>query len=224
VDENEVDDAEFLKCPCKECGNNIEYPASAAGTTIECPHCGEWTELASAPERRVQERTISLGKVLVVIWLLLIAGLGVWFFRFKHAHAPQTSPAAVTNLVAKPKPKVPIVQTNVVLISSNEAALAKVDSTPRPKSHDDLKVTFLELQKTPGSSLVYAVGTLLNDSDYQRFGVAIELNLTDENGRDLGKTKDYKDLIEPRQKWQFRALVPDPKTASAKISSIKEQE
>ena len=229
--ESETSEPEFLKCPCKECGNNIEYPATSARQTIACPHCGEWTELASPktvrprPEPAAKKGSgISLAKISIALWVLLVAGLAVWYVRFQHAHPNhEAEKLAATNQVAKalakPKPAV----TNIVIIPSNNV-VAQVDSTPRPKSPDDLKVTFLELQKTPGTGLAYAIGTLQNDSAYQRFGVKIELDLVDARGNDLGKTHDYKDVIEPHKSWRFRALIPEAKAVSAKISSIKEQD
>lgn len=35
----------LAKCGCAHCGNHIEFPIEAAGTRIECPHCGKPTEL-----------------------------------------------------------------------------------------------------------------------------------------------------------------------------------
>jgi len=92
------------------------------------------------------------------------------------------------------------------------------------KSASDLKVSEVQLEKTKGSSLVYAVGTVKNESDYQRFGVRIELDLFNQNGAKLGTSKDYIAILEPRREWQFRALIPDPKAVSAKVATLKEEE
>jgi Zn-dependent protease with chaperone function len=45
-------DAElFAKCSCQKCGNHIEFPVSAAGAGIDCPHCAQPTVLnLIAPE------------------------------------------------------------------------------------------------------------------------------------------------------------------------------
>jgi len=90
------------------------------------------------------------------------------------------------------------------------------------KSPDDLKVGPVQLEKAKVGSLVYAIGTVTNASEFQRFGVQIELDLFAKNGKKLGVTKDYKDVIEPNREWQFHALIPDPRTSSAKVSSLKE--
>src|SRR5512143_3176870 len=36
----------FAKCGCRFCGNHIEFPLEASGSTIDCPHCGRPTELS----------------------------------------------------------------------------------------------------------------------------------------------------------------------------------
>jgi hypothetical protein len=43
-----------------------------------------------------------------------------------------------------------------------------------------------------------------------------------QNGKKLGVARDYKDIIEPNREWQFHALIPDSRTASAKVVSVKE--
>jgi len=92
------------------------------------------------------------------------------------------------------------------------------------KSLDDLKVGPIKLEKAKGSSLVYAVGVMKNASDFQRFGVTIELEVTDAGGRKVGTAKDYRNVIEPRQEWRFRALVLDSKAVSASVARIREEE
>jgi uncharacterized membrane protein len=39
--------AKFLKCLCAFCGGHIEFPASASGDTIPCPHCNRSTRLST---------------------------------------------------------------------------------------------------------------------------------------------------------------------------------
>jgi hypothetical protein len=35
----------YIKCPCNNCDNSIEFPAHGVGQTIACPHCGMETTL-----------------------------------------------------------------------------------------------------------------------------------------------------------------------------------
>jgi hypothetical protein len=35
----------YIKCPCNNCDNSIEFPAHGIGQTIACPHCGMETTL-----------------------------------------------------------------------------------------------------------------------------------------------------------------------------------
>jgi hypothetical protein len=113
------------------------------------------------------------------------------------------------------------------LDAGKTAASAPTNGVATPaaaKSIDDLKVGPITLEKAKGSSLVYAVGVLRNDSSHQRFGVNLELELTDARGNKAGSAKDYRAVLEPRQEWRFRALVLDSKAVSGKVAAIREEE
>jgi hypothetical protein len=211
-------DTIYLKCSCKECGNHIEFPDSAAGTTIACPHCGQWTELP-LPEKPPARKSLNLGLVAIICCVLAVAGLAAWFYYFKAKSEMETAAVPTNNppvkVVAAPTNPPPEVMTQAVV---------EVVTTPKPKSHADLKPGKIELEKTAGSSLVYAVGTVTNDSTYQRFGVKVELDLFNKERVKIGATQDYKDIIEPRKEWRFHALIPDKKTASAKITAVTEED
>ena len=81
----------------------------------------------------------------------------------------------------------------------------------------------MTLEKARSGSLVYAVGTLRNESDLPRYGVRVEIGLTDANERPLRVATDYTQTMEPRAEWRFRALVLDAKAVAGKVTSIKEE-
>jgi hypothetical protein len=81
----------------------------------------------------------------------------------------------------------------------------------------------IALEATPGSSLVYAVGTIRNPADRQRFGVRIELDLLDASGTKIGTAKDYQGVLEAKGQWRFKALVLESHAASAILGSISEE-
>lgn len=213
------DDNTYLRCSCKECGNHLEFPASAMGTVVACPHCGEWTELspeesqappAESSEASAASRNWLLPALCLVVVLIGIAAGGFLFLHNRAKTAPQPPPPIkVTALPSNPPPVKPAPAKPAVPVK-------------RQKSLDDLKVSPVQLEKAKVGSLVYAVGIITNASEFQRFGVQVELDLFGKNGKKLGIAKDYKDIIEPNKEWQFHALIPDPRTVSAKISSIKE--
>ncbi|HZV34631.1 MAG TPA: FxLYD domain-containing protein, partial [Verrucomicrobiae bacterium] len=122
-------------------------------------------------------------------------------------------------------PQKPATPAEPAATESNEVVAQATPKTPsRPKSPDDLKVSAIELEKTKGSSLVYAVGTLTNDSDYDRYGIRVEVDLFNGKGKNIGTAKDYKDYLAPHQDWQFRALIPEPKAVKAQLASVKEDQ
>ncbi|NDB75747.1 MAG: hypothetical protein EB141_08900 [Verrucomicrobia bacterium] len=96
-----------------------------------------------------------------------------------------------------------------------------------PKLIGDLKVTQVALDQpkgAKGSRLVYVTGVLKNDSDHQRFGVRVELDLFDAAGNKVGTATDYRQSLEPRATWQFRGIVTDRRATAAKFAGVKEDE
>ncbi len=197
------------------CGGHIEFPAAGEGRTVNCPHCGRPTKLSlqeTTPKTPVR-KGLGRGILTVIVCLLLAGGAAVYFFvvKPKVTTSPPAPPPKVVSMPTNP-PAQPITNTETQ------------PAVKRKKSPDDLKVSGVQLEKTKGSSLVYAVGTVKNDSDYQRFGVRIELDLFNQKGAKVGTSQDYIAILEPRHEWQFRALIPDPKTVTAKVATLKEEE
>ncbi len=101
-----------------------------------------------------------------------------------------------------------------------------------PKSPNDLKVSALTIEKSKSSGkdkaktseLVYAMGSVKNESDWQRFGVKVTCELFDAKGAMLGTATDYLQVLEPRKSWNFRALALDKKAVSARLKDIKEDD
>jgi hypothetical protein len=85
-------------------------------------------------------------------------------------------------------------------------------------------VSAATLEKTSGSSLVYAVGTIHNTTTRRRFGLKVEIELLDASGGKVGTASDYQQSLEPKAEWRFKALVLESKAASARIVSIKEDQ
>lgn len=205
-----MSDQPFLKCDCLNCGGRIEFPAQGVGLKIDCPHCGGRTLLT---------RRRSPVAIAMLLALAILAGGVFWYFKAGPGgrrgetisalpppeEASKPAPAALTN---EPSPN-----------ATNRAP----QSTESTKSTDDLKAGAVTFEKAKSGSLVYAVGTVKNDSPHQRFGVKIEIEFKDARGRPAGKATDYTRILEPRQEWRFRALVLDSKAVSAKILGIQEE-
>ena len=189
---------DFQKAACTSCGGKIEFPATAQGMTVECPHCHAQTELQPLQKTR---RNISRLLIFGVVGTVLTIGLLV-FLKPKKTEGVPKLPAipTTTNTVAAPV------------------------EPPRPKSPEDLKVVgSVSVEKAKGSRLSYAMGALKNDSDHQRYGVKVEIGLFDDAGNKLSTTaNDYVQTLEPRKEWKFRALILEPKAVTAKVVSIKE--
>jgi hypothetical protein len=198
----------FLKCSCQKCGGNIEFPATGTGATINCPHCGTQTTLSSGlprsevpPGTKKPKPTLLLvsGALLLVVILGTVIGVLHWPKKQKETVIPPSNPPVQTE-------------------NSKESSPPPSDGT------NDFIVSKISLQKTEGSGLVYAVGTVKNVLNRQRFGVRIELNLLDEQDENIGVASDYVSVIEPHKEWQFKALLTQPKTVKVTVADIKEQQ
>lgn len=215
-------------CPCQQCGGTIEFSDEAVGQAVDCPHCGQQTVLFIPPPEEtltldesmaaIEPQPPKRGRSAIALLALAVVAVaavvaGTIIFRGKSTRS-RPEPVLRDNttadeIAATAEP--PVLQTN-------SSAPAKTS-----KSMDDLKVGAIALEKTKGSSLVYAVGVLRNDSDQQRFGINLELELADAQGNKAGTAKDYRAVLEPRQTWRFRALVLDAKAVSAKVAAIREE-
>lgn len=113
-------------------------------------------------------------------------------------------------------------------LSASPPSPAPAAPTPKgSKLLGDLKITQVALDQpkgAKGSRLVYVTGVLKNDSDQQRFGVRVELDLLDATSTKVGTATDYRQMLEPRATWQFRAIVTDRRATAAKLAGVKEDE
>lgn len=150
---------------------------------------------------------------MAVLVLLLVAG-GLAKYR-KNAPTPESPGQEAAPVPSKSNPP-----------ASSATPPTPATKSKAPKSISDLKVgetvSVEEPKGAKGSKLVYATGTVKNESDLQRYGVRVELDLFDTGGAKVGTATDYTASIEPRATWRFRALVVERKAASAKLAKITE--
>ena len=194
----------YLKGECSHCGGRIEFPADAIGATIDCPHCGKATELmlATPPEESSKPRKAIIGTLTAI----LILGLGL-------AGAMAALKRAQRLAAARQKERA--------------AAIAVTNAGPQlvdVASQKEFQVSIISFEKTPGTSLVHAVGTVSNLASRQRFAVKVELDLFDASGRKIGIATDYQQVIEPHGEWRFHAPVINSKATAAALASIKEDQ
>ena len=97
---------------------------------------------------------------------------------------------------------------------------------PHPKPPPDpwhgLKAGSVKLEKSGVGDLIYAVGALRNDSDHQRFGVKVEVELLGPRGEKIGAASDYTQSIDMGKSWNFRALVTDRGAVKGVVTNVTE--
>lgn len=80
----------------------------------------------------------------------------------------------------------------------------------------------ISLEKRPGTSETYAVGTLTNTSNRARLSVTVEVNLLDARGQKLGILRAFRPTLDPGAKWRFEMpVVGQPQAVAAKLASLK---
>jgi hypothetical protein len=199
----------YLKGECTHCGGHLEFPAEAAGMTADCPHCGQQTDLLLAAPK--DEGGIPARMIIwtVVTVLVLGGGLGAAMYALKRAQRWAET---------RKQANAPIQNTNVVATNT-----APTPPAPDPIAEAGFRVSDIKLEKAPGTSLVHAVGTLENGSGTNRYGVTVQIELLNAEGKRIGTTSDYQNAMEPGAKWTFQAPVVNSKASSAKVTGVLEQ-
>ena len=192
-----MNQTEFSKCECRHCAGHIEFPAAAGGEIVACPHCWQPTELPPPVTPKKSPRSLLVVGIVPVV-LATIAAAILFLKRPALVSVPEKIFSVATNFPA----------TKVV----EEATT------------NGFAFSTLQLEKTPGSSLVYVTGTIRNLNDRQRFGVKAEFNLLTTNGATAGKASDYAPTLEKNGVWKFKALVMESKAATATLNFIREDQ
>lgn len=200
----------FLKCACESCGGRIEFPADGIGSTVPCPHCGWHTELKlETPLVQTAQSSRSLKWIIAGVVILCVGFVAIVAIL-------------VTARRMMEKARRDQLETQAVRPAKTNVAISRPATPVMGKTTNDFAISAVAIDKT--RSLAYASGTVKNETEKQRFGVTVELELLDSAGKKIGMAKDYKDLIEPRAEWKFRALLVQKNVAAARVVNVKEQE
>jgi DNA-directed RNA polymerase subunit RPC12/RpoP len=215
-----MDSESYIKSACSHCGGHIEAPAEGAGMWVRCPHCGQKTQLTDSAGKPSAAKSDSDSTtadwsdrrlwIFVVGVVVVAAVLAAFWLRRTRQSFEQLGNLHIT-AISQPKP------------TPTFAPAPAPESEPQSDLWKGLKPAAVTIQKTGNSRLIYAVGLIRNDTDKQRFGVKVTLDVLDSKREKLGTTSDYTQFIDAHKEWNFRALVTDPKATSAKVTAITEE-
>jgi hypothetical protein len=204
----------YLKCTCAHCGGRIEFPVDGIGSVAPCPHCGRETELSLEAPSEFAEETSRSRKWLIAGVVILTVGIvgGIGALLLAKIFAKKARDKRGARIEARAGGK-----TENVISTPERAANAKSVAV------NDFAISDVKLEKKPGSTLVYATGNVRNTANKPRFGVTVELDLLDSSGAKIGAAKDYKEALDPRAEWTYRALVVPKGVTSARVADVREQ-
>jgi hypothetical protein len=191
---------------CQHCGGHVEFLVEHIGMTAPCPHCGKETELLLATPADDSSAPRKMLWWTIAAIVILVLGLGASLVALKQAQAWAARRRQAAGVAAT---------TSTNPASENVAT--------EQNEQNGFKVSTITLEKAPGTSLVYAVGTVRDVLGKQRFGVRLELDLFDATNQKLGTAKDYQQVLEPGAEWRFKALVVQTKATSARLATVSEQ-
>ena len=107
--------------------------------------------------------------------------------------------------------------------TNNLAKTGSLAVTAASISTNEFIVAGITLEKAKGGNLVYVIGNVKNETDRQRFGVRVDLDLFDQAGVKVGRSSDYRQTLAPKAEWHFKALVFQSNAATATLAAIKEE-
>lgn len=193
------------KCACQNCNGNISFPAASAGATVNCPHCGKPTRLGagSAVQDGIEAALSEISA--------------------KEKARPKPKPGAADG---GGKGKIIAISVVIALIVLGGVAAAlffkkKKEPDGPKKPEKDLEVLNYQLQKAKDGGLVYVVGTVTNHSEQQYFKLNIEFELSDNTKKALGTTTDYVGSLGAHKTWDFKAIVLESSTGTAKLLKLE---
>ena len=187
--------------------------------TADCPHCGQSTDLLLLAPK--EEPTISRRVIVWTVVAVLILGCGLTLALVALNRAERWA-ARKREAAAEQVPVGP--QSERVAANAAPTNVASEPEAEDPVQKAGFKISEIKLEKTKGSSLIYAVGTLSNTEARTRYGVKLQLDLFDESEKKVGTATDTQATMEPNARWQFRALVLDKKAVKGKVTGITEQQ
>ena len=232
-----------LQCACANCGEVIAYARADIGQAIECPKCGEKSELPQpdrvfvnsvepepfqpgegpdAARNRLRicgecRRPIPLGKIDCTVCKLrrLRQKLVVW--------ASLTIAIAVVGggvwLVVQHKYSDKVKPRGTTAMTGQPGSKAPVPT-------GELNVTGLALQESRQLSpniVLLAVGNVRNDSDREHFDLKLDLDLLDAAGTKIDSLSVYQTYLPPRGNWRVSEMVTNSQVKGIRFAGLAEK-
>lgn len=205
-------------CVCANCEEVITYRAAQVGQTIECPKCGEKSELPKPEFKTCTKCGERLrfsakkcapceaerrGKNFRLVAKVSASVLGVVMIAF------------VLWWLCKPKPTQTKTKSPTILIAQPHVRAQK--------STNDFHMSAFTIQKKRGDDLMTAAGDIQNTSDNVHVRLRVDLDVLDKNNAKIGTVTDYCVELAAYQTWHFLATVNESNAVGLRFAKLTEE-
>ena len=207
----------YLKGACEHCRGHIEFPPGALGTKVSCPHCGQETALRDP-----------------ALALLLKAACHSCEGRIEFPAEAAGSLASCPHCGT---------ETELTLVGASVPARRKMRSGWRIAgaagalvflllgliagftrlgrgSGEEVELRRFELQPVRGVEPAVVAGQIVNHTQVRFYSVSVVFELLDKGGKPVGDAAEYLAILEPKDSWDFKAVISRPDAASVRLVKI----
>jgi len=210
----------YFKGACDHCRGHIEFPATALGTRISCPHCGQQTKLRDPAQ--VPLLKAACGNCGGHIAFPIEAAGSV--VDCPHCGVKTELSVADESVPAGRKARrIWVIAGGFVASVAVVLGLILAYGKLERGNGEDVELRRYELQPANGAEPARVGGNIVNHTKVRFYSVIVEFDLFDRAGKPVGRTSDYLAILEPKDSWDFKAVVSRPDVATAKFVKIAKE-
>lgn len=210
----------YFKGACEYCHGHIEFPAAALGTRISCPHCGQQTKLRDPAQVPLLKAACgncgghlafpaeAAGSVVDCPHCGVRTEL-----NFAEGAVPTGRKTRRIWMIAGGSAAAVVAVLGLIL------AYVKLERG----NGEDVELRRYELQPANGAEPARVGGNIVNHTKERFYSIIVEFELFDKSGKPVGGASDYLAILEPKDSWDFKAVVSRPDAATVKLVKIAKE-
>ena len=88
---------------------------------------------------------------------------------------------------------------------------------------EEVELRRYELQPAKGGEPACVAGKVVNHTVGRFYSVKVKFDLFDKEGKPVGSAAEYLAILEPKDSWDFKAVVSRPDAVTAKLVKIAKE-